>query len=301
MPFRPSEPTVEIALLLLACAAIGLAAGIVGGIAGIGGSIIMLPALVLVFGSQTNHHVYQGAAMIVNAVVAYSASVQHRTSGAIRKHLFIRLWPAMAIAAVATVWFSKAVPSFWPRVGLAGFLMAYCAYNIFASIRKIPDPESDRESASIPLLAGIGILCGCAAGFLAIGGGILMVPLLQLTAKVQLKRAIATSAAVMAVTAPIGAMAKMSTIVLEGQDWRTSLLYAAGMAMGAIGGARLGVIINQKMSLPNLRLIISLILAVVAAKMASDEFARRSRGTPPLPPAGQTNASVRTNALVWPA
>jgi len=270
----------EIPLLLLACAAIGLVAGVVGGIAGIGGSIIMLPALVLLVGHDRDHHVYQGAAMIVNAVVAYASSKQHEKSGAIRRPLYVRLWPAMALASVATVWFSKSIPGFWPRVGLAGFLMLYCGYNIFAALRKLPDAGEERETTSTALLVSIGILCGCAAGFLAIGGGILMVPLLQVLGKVQLKRAIATSAAVMTVTAPIGAMAKIGTLYMEEADWQTSLLLAAGMSIGAIGGAKVGVIITQRMSLPNLRLVLSLILAVVAGKMAVDEIARRGEVTP---------------------
>jgi len=289
---------VDTLLLVLICAAIGLGAGVIGGIAGIGGSIIMLPALVFIFGAQTDHHIYQCAAMIVNAVVAYSSSRQHEKSGAIRRPLFIRLWPAMALASVATVWFSKSVPGFWPRVGLAGFLLAYCGYNVFAAWRRIPDAADDRETTSALLLAGIGVVCGCAAGFLAVGGGILMVPLLQLAGKVQLRRAIATSAAVMTLTAPIGALAKVGTIVVEGRDWRAALLYAAGMSLGAIGGARLGVVITQKMSLPHLRLVLSVILAAVAAKMASDELDRRAAVRPSPPSSARASAFVRTNALV---
>jgi uncharacterized membrane protein YfcA len=190
------------------------------------------------------------------------------------------------------VWFSKDIPGFWPRVGLAAFLFVYCGYNIVAAVRRIPDAAEDKETDSTPLLVAIGVLCGCAAGFLAIGGGILMVPLMQLLGKVQLKRAIATSAAVMTVTAPIGAIAKIGTLAVEGMDWRSSLLYAAGMSLGAIGGARLGVVITQKMSLPHLRLVLSIILAAVAAKMASDEFERRGRQSPAAPDSAQTSAKA---------
>lgn len=287
----------EYLLPILVCAVIGLGAGVIGGIAGIGGSIIMLPALVYTFGAETDHHVYQGAAMIVNAVVAYSSSRQHEKSGNTRRHLYRRLWPAMAGASVATVWFSKDIPGFWPRVGLAGFLFIYCGYNIVAAWRRIPDAAEDAETDSTPVLVGIGLVCGGAAGFLAIGGGILMVPLLQIAGRVQLKRAIATSAAVMTVTAPIGAAAKIGTLAIEGMDWRSSLLYAAGMSLGAIGGARLGVVITQKMSLPHLRLVLSIILAAVAAKMASDEFERRGRREPAHGAAEQTSACVFVDAL----
>ncbi|MEZ6235666.1 MAG: sulfite exporter TauE/SafE family protein [Phycisphaerales bacterium] len=280
----------EIVWTLLICVAIGLTAGVVGGIAGIGGSIIMLPALVLIFGrgpGDPSHHVYQGAAMIVNAVVAYATARNHFGTGRIRRPLFAKLWPSMAIVAVTTVWFSRAVPGFWPRLGLAAFIIGFCVYNVVAAIRKSEDPSDDAETTSTGLLVGIGALCGAAAGFLAIGGGILMVPLLQLTGRVQLKRAIATSAAVMSITAPIAAAMKMGTLVVEGEDWSTALLLAAGMAAGGMFGAKLGVLIMTKLSLPNLRLAISAILAVVAARMAWQEIGgRRDAPSPsPTPPA----------------
>ena len=57
---------------------------------------------------------------------------------------------------------------------------------------------------------------------------------------------------------------------------------AAGMAAGGMFGAKLGVLIMTKLSLPNLRLAISAILAVVAARMAWQELAGRQQT--PLPP-----------------
>ena len=50
---------------------IGLAAGILGGLAGVGGSILILPALAFLFGSRPDvvQHLYMAAAMTVNDVV----------------------------------------------------------------------------------------------------------------------------------------------------------------------------------------------------------------------------------------
>lgn len=56
---------------------IGLIAGVVGGLTGLGGAIVMLPALGLYHGYETRdqdrHHVFMAASMIVNIVVALSA------------------------------------------------------------------------------------------------------------------------------------------------------------------------------------------------------------------------------------
>ena len=47
--------------------AIGLVAGFLGGLLGIGGAVVMIPALIWAFGE--NQHLYQAATMICNCFV----------------------------------------------------------------------------------------------------------------------------------------------------------------------------------------------------------------------------------------
>ncbi|HSV26616.1 MAG TPA: TSUP family transporter, partial [Sedimentisphaerales bacterium] len=54
---------------------IGLAMGLFGGGLGIGGSIVMIPALVWAFGE--NQHLWQASAMLCNFVVAVTAAIMH--------------------------------------------------------------------------------------------------------------------------------------------------------------------------------------------------------------------------------
>ena len=58
---------------------IGLFAGLLGGMLGVGGSIVILPALTEVLGP--NQHTYQAAAMVVNFFVVMPAVWQHRRAG----------------------------------------------------------------------------------------------------------------------------------------------------------------------------------------------------------------------------
>ncbi|MCH9003289.1 MAG: TSUP family transporter, partial [Planctomycetes bacterium] len=60
---------------------IGLFTGVVGGLLGVGGSIVMIPAMTEVIGPD--QHLYQAAAMIVNFFVVVPAVYQHRKAGAI--------------------------------------------------------------------------------------------------------------------------------------------------------------------------------------------------------------------------
>ncbi len=61
----------EVAIL----SAVGLLAGVLGGMLGVGGSVIMIPAMFWVLGDVNAHgtrmiHQYQAAAMIVNFLLA---------------------------------------------------------------------------------------------------------------------------------------------------------------------------------------------------------------------------------------
>ncbi|MCZ7632899.1 MAG: sulfite exporter TauE/SafE family protein [Phycisphaerales bacterium] len=187
-------------------AAIGLVAGLLGGLCGIGGSIVMLPALGLLFGyddeQRTRHHLYMASAMLVNVVVAFVALRQHTRAGAVRGELVRLILPAMAVAVVAGVLSSNAFPGTVPKLALVAFIFAFTLYTLFTTVRSIPDPPPpEAQRCSPALFAAIGLVTGFLAGFLAIGGGIVLVPLLQIAARVPLRNAIATSAAVMWLTA----------------------------------------------------------------------------------------------------
>ena len=65
-------------------AAVGLLAGVLGGLLGVGGSILMIPAMVFLFADRygpEGQHLYQAAAMIVNLFVVLPAVDRHRRAG----------------------------------------------------------------------------------------------------------------------------------------------------------------------------------------------------------------------------
>ena len=67
------------ALDLLALGAIGLGAGFAAGLLGVGGGIVMVPALVLVLGFD--QHVAQGTSLVVIIPAALAGSVTHYRNG----------------------------------------------------------------------------------------------------------------------------------------------------------------------------------------------------------------------------
>jgi len=251
---------------------IGLIAGVVGGLAGIGGSIVMLPGLALVLGYATpdksEHHLYMASAMCVNVVVAYFSKLQHAKAGAVRPDLVRPILAAMCVSIIVGVLFSNVFDGSVAKNALVVFILCYCLFNLYSAVRKLPEPDADHQRGGKPLLVAIGTFTGFMAGFLGIGGGIVMIPMLQLIGRIPLRQCIAASASIMWVTAIIGSTLKLSLLHTHDQSWVDALALAAPMGLGAILGARFGAWCTHRLRLPYLKVAISLILGVAAVRMA---------------------------------
>lgn len=252
--------------------AIGLVAGLVGGLCGIGGSIIMLPALSILFGyrdeAETRHHLYIAAAMLVNVVVAATAIRPHLRARAIDRGVVAKLLPPMAVAIIAGVLLGDETAGKIPKLVLVGFLFAFVAWTLFTAIGRLPDPSPEQQRPTAVRLGLIGLVTGLAAGFLGIGGGIVMVPAMQIAARIPLRNAIAASAAAMCLASPIGALVKFSSLHSHGLSWFAALTLGLSMAVGASIGSPVGARLTHRLRLPHLRLAVAIVLGASAAKMA---------------------------------
>lgn len=251
---------------------VGAAAGLVGGLAGIGGSMVMLPALAIVFGfadsQRSEQHTYQGAAMIVNVLVAVPATWRHAEAGVFRRDLIKLLLPGMVVAMIAGVLLSNQLHGLTLQRLLAAFIAWDCLVNIYRLVRRVDESKLGPERKHPVLLAGTGAAAGFAGGVAGLGGGVVVVPLLQVIARVPLKQAIATSAALMCVSSAIGATLKLATIPRLGRTVHEVLLLAGLMAPGAILGAMLGATLTHKLPINALRVFVSVILLATAARLA---------------------------------
>jgi uncharacterized membrane protein YfcA len=256
---------------------VGLVAGCVGGLAGLGGSIIMIPALAMFWGykdedAKNEHHLYMAAAMCVNVIVALSSTLLHTKKKAARKDLLMVLIPTMALGMLLGVYVSSGKKGVWSLVAFAVFIWLYCLYNIITTIKKIPDYPEDNPTPPAWKIGTVGVIVGTISGYLGIGGGILLVPLLNMT-KLPLRHAIAGSAGAMWVASIIGATGKLAllpTIHLpDGSTLRVmdALWFAIPMGLGALGGAYLGAYLAHKLKLPHLKLTIALILGIASVRM----------------------------------
>ena len=106
-----------------------------------------------------------------------------------------------------------------------------------------------------------GVLAGVLAGIFGIGGGIVIVPALVFFAKMAQKTAIGTSLG--ALLLPVGALGVYAYWREGHVDVKAALWIAAGMFLGAYGGAMLA----QTMSEVALKRAFAVVLLVVAGRL----------------------------------
>lgn len=254
---------------------VGLVAGLIGGLAGIGGSLVMIPGLGVIYGydepNRVIQHLYMASAMGVNVLVSAPAAWQHGKKGSISIPTVKLILPGMLVGMTAGVWVSDQTPGRWLFVILAGFIGLYAMVNLLRAARKTVEPEPQEARKEWWLYSIIGLVTGFLGGLIGIGGGIVMVPLMQTLCRVPLKLAIGTSSAVMVVSALLGATQKLLHLEKHGLQMTQALQLIAIMGPGAMLGGFLGAKLTHKLPLQGLRMAVSILLALIAARLALSE------------------------------
>lgn len=120
-------------------------------------------------------------------------------------------------------------------------------------------PRDDRGPRWVTL-AVIGALGGVLSGLFAIGGGILMVPLLVWRARMDQRRAAATSLVAIVPTAVVSSV----TYLLHGD---VDVVAGLFVALGAVGGAVIGSRLLRRLPLAGLRWAFIVFILAVAARL----------------------------------
>lgn len=258
---------------LLIIALIGLTAGLLGGMLGIGGSIVMIPAMSVVFGY--NQHLYQAAAMVANVAVSLPAAWRHHKAGAVQWKIVRYMIPAAVLFAFVGVYVSN-LPIFSGKDGalwlgrvLAMFQVYVIGMNIAKMFAKNKDFTLEESRTSKPASGVLGGVMGFTAGLLGIGGGAIAVPLQQVMLKLPLRVCIANSSTVIVVSAAMGSIYKIGSLGEHDITWTMGLFVGALLVPGAFIGGRLGAALTHKLPLSVVRIAFILLMLTAAWKMAA--------------------------------
>lgn len=266
----PAEITIHVTTMLVVGAlALGLLAGVLGGLAGVGGSMLILPGLHILIGDDPPalHHLFIAAAFVVNVVVAYPAARRHRQSGAVRSDLLGPLTFSVLGAQIAGIIIGNVINGDALGQALGVFILAYCVFNIWRVIGRHVEPGDDHARTGVANLVVCGFITGVIGGMLGLAGGVILVPLLQLVCRLPLRASIATSSSVVWMTAAVAAVIKLGTLSGHGVSVWNALMLAGLMAPTALVGAQIGAALTHALPVKIVRIAITAILIGAAARL----------------------------------
>ncbi|MBW1638556.1 sulfite exporter TauE/SafE family protein [Microbacterium resistens] len=155
---------------------IGLAAGLLSGLFGVGGGTVIVPLLVLLLGFD--QRLAAGTSLAAIVPTATVGVVSYAVSGSVA-------WvPALLLAAGAVVG-AQIGTRLLPRISqtaLRWFFVGFLVIVIVSLFLVIPSRDAALELtwATGPLLVVVGLLTGVMAGLIGVGGGVIVVPVLML-------------------------------------------------------------------------------------------------------------------------
>lgn len=255
----------HVALALL----IGLAAGVLSGVFGVGGGIAMTPGVQVFLGTPSIMAVATPLPVIIPT--AFTGALRYRSAGE-----FDRVgarWMAVTgfFTAIVGALLTKIIKADILLLATA-ILLAWQSASILRGARpENPSRPKPHRAATPGAFAAIGLLAGAVSGLLGIGGGLIMVPLMVSWLDIPLKRALGTSLAAML------AMVIPGTIVhaaLGHVDWLLALV----LSVGAVPGARIGANLALGSRERTLRIAVGSFLLLAAILYGAREAAHLLRG-----------------------
>jgi len=244
--------------LFILIALCGLVIGIYSGLFGVGGGIMIIPLLNLVFFLP----VLASAAtsLFVVAPTAFSGAYRHYRQGKldIRPALIIGL--SGACASTTSSLFSEAIPEIVILI-ITAILIVYCALTMIRSAFK---PAIDKEgrtsenrfktpTSSVIAMVALGLFAGSMAGIVGLGGGFVIVPFAVTFFGYSFKQATAVSLFSITMICIPGIIAH----AVLGHVW---YLYGLALLVGTIPGANIGVRILPKIPEKAIRLVFGILL-----------------------------------------
>ncbi len=271
--------------------AIGFAAGILSGMFGIGGGVIMVPALIaagLVVGQDgaTPFNIATACSLFAIIFLSPTGSYVHLRANHVNVKYGLALGLSGVVGGVAGAYASNPLPSDWLEGGFAVFTVLMGVQMAMrsngretgpADDRHPPDctPEADRKESSecrvrnpYPHLVILGLGAGVLAGFMGVGGGLIMVPVLVMLG-VGIHVAIGTSLMAIIFTASAGVATKAAIMP---SLWPILLAVAIPLAVGGSIAAWMGAGIAERTGSRKLASYFSLLLFTISGYMLLKAF-----------------------------
>lgn len=230
-------PENPVALIIL-----GVAAGILSGMFGIGGGVVIVPVLSTLLGFALRNAIATslGALMMPVSILAVIA---YYRAGLLRVHIAAVVAVGLIVGGVIGAQIQDALSLDNLEI-LYGIFLLYNSWRFLEPRKWLglakPSPVIDPvTNAPWYLLLLVGLTAGIVSAMFGVGGGLVIVPLLIALLHFDQKAAVGTSLGALLAPTTIGAVINDYSQGLLSIP--TAALVALGLVFGAFGGARLAI------------------------------------------------------------
>lgn len=289
----------DAAALAIVTIVVGFAIGVLSGLLGIGGGTIMVPVFRLVFGLDPV--VCTATSLFTIIPTSVSGAISHLRN----KTCLLALGVATGIGGACTsplgVHLSAISPE-WLVMVVAAVVIGYSAISMFRKAAKTaaarkraaassPDgaardlaaapsapaasPGAASASASdapaktsrrdLAISIAVGLVAGVLSGYVGVGGGFIIVPLLTSLTALTMKKASGTSLIAVMILAIPGT-------IEQGLLGHIDYLAGLAIAIGSIPGAVVGAKLVKRVPELQLRILFGCVLIVAAILLVANEF-----------------------------
>jgi uncharacterized membrane protein YfcA len=257
--------------IILTSALLGLLAGFLAGLFGIGGGMIIVPVLVLLFSSHgfPEHLVpiMAIATSLATIVLTSIASVwAHYRLGAVIWPKVLRLMPGVMLGAVLGAVIADHIASEWLRYIFIAYL-SYAGFHMAVQTQ----PKHGRSPSSCFLDGFVSVIIGLTSALVGIGGGTLTVPYLVFF-QIPMRNAVAVASACglpIALTASIS-YALLGRNATQLPEWSWGYIYLPsffGIFLSSVITAPIGARLANRLPAQKLKRYFSLFIFILAAKL----------------------------------
>ena len=273
------------ALVLLALFGIGLVVGFVAGLIGIGGGVLIVPFLYFFYAhpqwadftlpSSLQVAVAHATSLFVILPTAIRGSISYSKAGLIEWRVALPVALAAVLGAVAGARLAIVLPGAVLKLAFGVFLVASATQLVL----RRGSAENQTVNTNILATTGTGLLVGLLSGMMGVGGGILALPLLMYLLHVDIRRAAATSLAIVGFAACSGVItyALSGAGVPDRPPFSLGYIHAAAgipILIGSLVSVHWGTLVNQRTNVTVLRYIFAALFFGLGAKLVIENFSR---------------------------
>jgi uncharacterized membrane protein YfcA len=257
--------------LILTLLAMGAAGGFAAGLLGIGGGMVLVPFITMIFTSrgfppELVVHMAIATSLATILFTSISSVRAHHKHGAVKWRIVALLAPGIVIGSWIGPWIAK-------QMNASALALVFAVFIAFSATQMLAGkkPAASRELPGTGGMFAAGGVIGLVSGVVGAGGGFLSVPFMS-WCNVRIHNAVATSAAL---GFPIALSGTLSNIWFGMEaaglpPYSLGFIYLpalAGIVAASIVFAPLGARTAHRMPVDRLRRVFAVILYFLAAYM----------------------------------